>query len=115
LTPSGNYVVMRVVGHHVDKGGTAPELELLHFYGPTSPTLALARTLDARPLAEKHDFGYGLTRRFMAPARSQRQMPLERLQRLGMGAGEETPGKQLGCRVLSWRPGLNVSIDRFIE
>jgi hypothetical protein len=51
----------------------------------------------------------------MALAGSQRHIPLHRLQRLGMSTADTTGDKKLGCRVLCWRPGMNLSIDTFIE
>jgi hypothetical protein len=114
-TAAGKYVVFRVLGHHIDKGGKAPEMDLLNYYSDAPPALEDARALSPRPMVEKHSFGYGLTRRFMVGATSERQIPKDRLKRLGMLSAEPEISKSLGSRCLLWKSGLLVSVDTFIE
>jgi hypothetical protein len=113
-TVSGQYVVLRVLGHHVDKGGTAPEMDLLDYYADVPASPEAAATLAPRPMVEKHPDAYTLTRRFMVGATSAREIPTDRLQRLGVRAPATEPVTRDGTRVLLWRPGRPVSLDTFI-
>lgn len=112
---SGKYVIFRVLGHHVDRGGTAPEMELLDYYDDAPPRLEAALALATRPMVEKMAHDYSLTRHFMVGATSAREIPVDRLQRLGVGAPGSEPGTRPGLRVLFWRAGRPVSVDTFIE
>jgi hypothetical protein len=114
-TTSGKYVVLRVLGHHVDKGGKAPEIDLLDYYADTPPDAEMALTIAPRPLVEKDDHGYNLTRRCMVCATSAREVPADRLQRLGVHAPMSENSTRHNTRVLLWRSGRAVSLDTFIE
>jgi hypothetical protein len=90
-------------------------MDMLDYYAdvPSSPEAAIA--LAPRPMVEKHAHGYALTRRFMVGATSAREIPVDRLQRLGVRAPASEPGTGTGLRVLLWRPGKPVSLDTLIE
>ena len=114
-TASNQHVVLRVLGHHVDKGGTAPEVDLLDYYADAPPSPETAATLAPRPMVEKQEYAYTLTRAFMVGATSAREIPVDRLQPLGIRAPAPEGRAAAGVRVLLWRPGKPVSIDTFIE
>ena len=55
---SGRFVVLRVIGHHTDKGGTSPICELLDWIGESLPnesrlkTVGIRQTNEARPVTQ---------------------------------------------------------------
>lgn len=98
---SGKHLVFRVTGHYADKGGTRAQLDLLDYYDDTAPTFEQARRLTTRVVVGRDDVLYQPYRRFMLSATSERQIPRERLMRLGMDDAVPDPRKDpthvLGC------------------
>jgi hypothetical protein len=93
---SGKFVVLRVIGHHTDKGGTSPICELLDWVGDGLPsesrlkTLGIRKTKQVRPMTQ-----------FMLGGTKARERPENRLQRLGIsGKSSHAPGQ---FTVLLWR------------
>lgn len=112
---SGKHVVLRVLGHHVDKGGTAPEMDLLEYYGDSPPDPSRAAACAPRPMVEKLAHSYDLVHRFMVGAASPRDMPPGRAVRLGVRVPINSEPAHMGKRVLTWRPGQPLSLDAFVE
>jgi len=93
---SGKFVVLRVIGHHTDRGGTSPICELLDWVGDELPnelqlkTLGIRKTTAVRPMTQ-----------FMLGGTKATERPENRLQRLGISTKpSQTPGQ---FTVLLWR------------
>lgn len=100
--PTGDYVLFRLVGYHTDKGGTSPVFEILDWVGAEIPA---ADSLKAFPIKI---WGFDYTQ-LMIGRVSQRELPVERVVRLGI---KQKP-KQRAARnyiVTLWR-----WLDRTLE
>jgi hypothetical protein len=91
---SGRLVILRTIGHHSDKGGTAPIFELLDWSGEQIPTsfqsFDVRKSRGARPITQ---FMIGRTRG--------KERPDDRLQYLGVNLPPAQ--KPAGFTVLLWR------------
>ena len=93
---SGRLVILRVIGHHSDKGGTAPICELLDWVGDRVPDQSELRKLPPR----KSNRNW-LEPQFMVSRTSARQRPDDRLKPLGINlTPSQTPRF---FRVLNWK------------
>lgn len=93
---SGRFIVLRVIGHHTDKGGTSSVCELLDWVGDSVPnasqlkTAGIRKTNQARPLTQ-----------FMLGGISAKERPDDRLEQLGITVKpSQAPGQYT---VLLWR------------
>jgi hypothetical protein len=116
---SGQWSLLRVIEYHTDKGGTCPICELLDWVGDEIPPLADLQTLPVRKTGPNT-----LTRRpneitrFMIERTSERELPKERVRRLGIklepvqkrppGTGRPIPWP---VRVYLWR-SLDASLEQ---
>jgi hypothetical protein len=103
---SGRFVVLRVIGHNTDKGGTSPICELLDWVGDRVPnesqlkSVGIRKTNQARPMTQ-----------FMLGETKATERPDNRLQQLGIIAKcSQTPGQ---FTVLLWRDFDRVLKERF--
>jgi hypothetical protein len=103
---SGRFVVLRVIGHHTDKGGTSPVCELLDWVGDILPntsqlkTIGIRKTSQARPMTQ-----------FMLGGTRAKERPDERLRQLGISVKpSQTP---IQFTVLLWRWFDDVLKERF--
>jgi len=91
---SGRRVILRTIGHHSDKGGTAPIVELLDWTGEQIPdsfrSFGVRKSRGARPITQ---FMIGRTRAA--------ERPDNRLQYLGVNM--KPAQKPAGFTVLLWR------------
>ncbi len=100
---NGDCIVLRVLDHHVDKGGAIPICELLDWRGPE---LSRAKLPETTPVRELKDYGGG--KRFMVISLGKRALK-DRLQRLNVkhALAEDysrvQPGKPNATRVTSWK------------
>jgi len=111
---SGEYVVLRMLDVHVDRGGAYPDCELLDWRGRELPAEALP---DATPVRELKDFGGG--KRFMVIPLGKRALK-DRLKRLDVkhqlaeDYARVPRGKPNPTRVTSWKffdDFLRISFD----
>jgi hypothetical protein len=102
---SGRFAVLRVIGHHSDKGGTSPICELLDWTGDQLPDLSQFKNVGIR----KTDQTRPMTQ-FMLGRTSAKQRPDSRLHRLGLGKPLQTPHQ---FTVLQWRQFDTVLKERF--
>lgn len=91
---SGRRVILRVIGHHVDKGGTSPVCELLDWVGDEIPedpsSLAIRKGIANRP-----------TTQFMIGRTGVRERPDERIEHLGVSL---PPAQKKGMfTVFNWK------------
>jgi hypothetical protein len=92
---SGLVTVFRVTGHHTDKGGTMPTCELLEWTGTSIPSERDLATLRVRPSSGNWDCS-----EFIIARTSERQLPTDRIQRLGI---VQKPVRSTGgCYVFLW-------------
>lgn len=103
---SGRFVVLRVIGHNTDKGGTSPICELLDWVGDSLPnesqlkTIGIRKTNQARPMTQ-----------FILGGTKATERPDDRLQQLGISVkSSQTPGQ---FTVLLWRWFDRVLKERF--
>ena len=104
---SGRFVLLRTIGHHKDKGGTAPICELLDWSGEQIPhsfeglgSLGICKSRGARPITQ-----------FMIGRTSTKERPDGRLQVLGANmTPTQRPG---GFTVLLWRGFDKALEERF--
>jgi hypothetical protein len=103
---SGRFVVLRVIGHNTDQGGTSPICELLDWVGDSLPneselkTIGIRKTNQARPMTQ-----------FMLGGTKATDRPDDRLQQLGISVKpSQTPGQ---FTVLLWRWFDRVLKERF--
>ena len=100
---SGDYVVLRMLDLHVDRGGACPDCELLDWRGPEFPGEGLPDTIPAR---EQRNYGGGT--RFMVIPLGKRMLK-DRLQRLNIKHqlaemySRVPRGKPNPTRVTSWK------------
>jgi len=100
---TGDYVVLRVLDHHVDQGGAYPVCELLDWQGPEIPVAGLPATIAVR---EFKDYGRG--KRFMIlPAGKRflkgRLQPLNLKHALDENYSRVPRGRPNPTRVTSWK------------
>ena len=103
---SGRFVVLRVIGHHTDKGGTSPVCEILDWVGDSVPnasqlkTAGIRKTNQAQPLTQ-----------FMLGGIKAKERPDDRLEQLGITVKpSQAPGQYT---VLLWRWFDRVLKERF--
>ncbi len=107
---TGDYVVLRMLDRHEDRGGAYPECELLDWRGPGLPLQGLPDTTPVRDLRN-----YGGGKRFMVLSIGKRFLK-DRLKRLNMKhqlADDYSRVPRGGCnptRVVSWK-----EFDKFLE
>lgn len=77
---SGRSILFRVVGHHDDKGGRAPVCELLDWIGDDVPRKLRLRFFGIR----RGGGGAHKVKQFMLARRHEKELPKDRLERLGM-------------------------------
>jgi len=94
--PSGKYLILRVIGHHTDRGGTSPVCELLDWVGHDVPDGSTLNSLDIRRTGGKHSVSQFMLGRIKAKER-----PDDRLQRLGINS-QPTQEPQF-YTVLPWK------------
>jgi hypothetical protein len=116
---SGKYALLRVIDYHSDKGGIAPICELLDWVGDEIPPLEALQALPVRGTGP-HAVGCRPNEiiRFMLGRTSERELPRERVRRLGIklepaqkrppAAGRQVPWP---VRVYLWR-SLDASLAR---
>jgi hypothetical protein len=100
---SGRLIVLRVIGHHTDKGGTAPVCELLDWVGDQIPSKEVLDRLPVkdslkryRPVSRFDPVG-----QLMIGAISSREFPRDRVNRLdSFSTPSARPG---GFTVMLWR------------
>ena len=98
-TLSGRYVIFRVIGHHTDDGGTSPIVEVLDWIGDAVPPSAELMNLPIRKTTVP--FGSEPVTQLFLGRTSERQLPQDRVQRLGIQLQPtQTPGGFLGG---SWK------------
>jgi hypothetical protein len=98
---SRHFVILRIIGHHSDKGGTAPICELLEWSGEQIPQ-------SLKHLGTRKGRGVRPVTQFMIGRTQAKERPDDRLQDLGINT---TPTQQpAGFRVLLWR-----SFDKTLE
>ncbi|HEY6253217.1 MAG TPA: hypothetical protein VI685_24950 [Candidatus Angelobacter sp.] len=78
---SGKFIVFRVIGHHTDKGGTAPICELLDWVGLNMPSESQLQSFSIRVKHRPHP-----TSQFMIGRIKANERPDDRLQPLGMNS-----------------------------
>lgn len=100
---SGRFVAFRVLGHHVDRGGTSPVVELLDWVGDTLDALPDPDGLGTR--------GRGAAR-MMIGATSARELPTARVHRTGRTA--RTPRSEPPYSVTLWRT-LDANLESWFE
>jgi hypothetical protein len=94
---SGRFVVLRVIGHNTDKGGTSPICELLDWIGDSLPnesqlkTVGIRKTNEARP-----------TTQYMIGATKPTERPDDRLQQLGIISNPSQPRGQFTVTLWRW-------------
>jgi hypothetical protein len=94
---SGRNVILRVIGHHTDKGGTSPICELLDWIGKKPPARLRLRFLSIR----KTDSKAWSKPQFMLGRIKALQRPDDRLMPLGINLKpSQTPGSFV---VLNWK------------
>lgn len=103
---SGRFAVLRVIGHHSDKGGTSPICELLDWTGDALLNASQFKSIGIR----KTDQAGPMTQ-FMLGRTSAKQRPDSRLHRLGIGGKPLQSPHQF--TVLQWRRFDNVLKERF--
>lgn len=92
---SGKKIVMRVIGHHSDKGGTSPICELLDWIGTEIPDAEQLQALSIRRIKD------GLSPQLMIGRTSAKQRPDKRLKILGINQKPtQTPRF---CSVVVWK------------
>lgn len=126
---NAEWCLFRVIGHHTDKGGTSPIVEVLDWSGPELPSEQEIRALSVREhrYSDGHDLSYlfrGISQLWIG-ATSRREFPAARLKaldiitqpqqkprsvisrwedlfvdRVGGSVPQEKPG---GCAITSWR------------
>jgi hypothetical protein len=93
---SGRLVILRIIGHHTDRGGTAPICELLDWVGKQLPNRLRLGSLKIRKSKKAHSVTHLIIGRTKAAER-----PDDRLQHLG---GNLAPSQRPpGCTVVLWR------------
>jgi hypothetical protein len=92
---SGLLTLFRVIGHHTDKGGTMPVCELLEWTGSALPDETGLPHLRVRPSIGNWNCG-----KFMIGRTSPKQLPAERVRRLGIF--QEPVNGPGGCYVFLW-------------
>jgi hypothetical protein len=91
---SGNWTLIRVIGHHTDKGGRSAICELLDWVGDPLPSAEAMRELPIRVEANERRIS-----QFLLPEPRQKADQL-RLQRLGVSSA---PAQQpAGYTALPW-------------
>ena len=104
---SGGFVVLRVIGHHTDKGGTCPICELLDWTGDILPSESQLKTIGIRKTIRE---AQPMTQ-FMLGGVKARERPDDRLRRLGINVKpSQEPG---GFTVVLWRWFDRVLEERF--
>ena len=107
---TGDYVVLRMLDQHIDKGGAYPYCELLDWRGPEIPAAGLPDTI---PVRELRDYGGG-TRLMIVPLG--KPLMKDRLRRLNLkhmldeSYSRVPRGKTNPARVTSWK-----EFDRLLE
>jgi hypothetical protein len=103
---SGGFVVLRVIGHHTDKGGISPICELMDWIGDSLPnesrlkTFGIKKSKQPRPMTQ-----------FMLGGIKATERPDDRLRRLGISMKpSQAPG---GYTVVLWRWFDRVLRERF--
>jgi hypothetical protein len=76
---SDRFVVLRVIGHNTDRGGTSPICELLDWIGDRLPTKSQWKTVGIRKINEARPIT-----QYMIGATSATDRPDDRLQQLGI-------------------------------
>lgn len=104
---SGNWTLLRVIGHHSDKGGRFAVCELLDWVGAEiPPALAVAELSLKKPVPPRTAVAQFM---FPEPRKKQQQV---RLLRLGMVS---TPAQKLGSfAVMGW-PRLDGFLEEWFE
>lgn len=86
-TRSGKFVVFRVIGHHTDRGGTSPIIELLDWLSETLPSAEEIKTIPIRYGKLVEAFGlfpaHHITQLFVGRL-NHKELPQNRLWRLGI-------------------------------
>jgi hypothetical protein len=92
---SGRWIILRVTGHHTDKGGTSPTFEILRFVGEVIPA---AEQLHGLPVWK---WGAMPDHSQLTIGRSkERDLPFDRVKRLGIKDGQNcTRVSRLALRV----------------
>jgi len=103
---SGRFVILRVIGHHTDKGGTSPICELLDWVGDSLPDLSQLKAIGIRKATQPPP----LTQ-FMLAGVNATKRTHGRLQQLGICLKPaQSPGQ---FTVLHWRWFDRVLQERF--
>ena len=97
LLPSEKLLLLRVIGHHRDKGGTAPVCEILDWLGDEIPK---EDTIKHLPVKEGQPPWNGQSQ-FMVGRLREKELPIERVERLNVRV--EPSQKPGGYLVLLWR------------
>ncbi len=96
---SGSWTLLRVIEYHTDKGGTAPVCEALEWVGTDFPALEVLKTLPVRrTIANPPDE----VTRFMIGRTSERELPKDRVRRLGIKLEPAQKRPQNGGRPVVW-------------
>lgn len=94
---SGKLVLLRVIGHHTDKGGTCPICELLDWVGKSIPPEKEMKRLKVK----KDNWEVHQTTQFMIGRMKEKELPADRVTRLGI---KLKPAQKPGaCCVFFWQ------------
>ncbi|HJQ83568.1 MAG TPA: hypothetical protein VKA21_05800 [Candidatus Binatia bacterium] len=115
---SGRWSLLRIIAFHSDRGGTSPICELLDWVGDRIPSREEVVSLPVRLTGPDRRPSNQLTR-FMIGRTSERELPRERVKRLGMKLepAQQPPVRRGGMQVswsvivFSWR-FLDAALER---
>ena len=110
--PSSDWIALVVVAHHTDQGGTSPIMKMLNWRGNARPVEAAIRAAGFRDPRLHPDSDYVPPSQFMIGAVSAREMPVNRIERLGVKISPP-PAEQIHTVIL-WR-GLDAYLDRSFD
>jgi len=100
---SGKYALIRVIDYHSDKGGTSPICELLDWVGDDIPPREVLQTLPVRETGPAAiDRQPGEIIRFMIGRTSERELPRDRVRRLGIKLEPAQRRPPRGLRQAPW-------------
>jgi hypothetical protein len=98
---SARFVVLRVIGHHTDKGGKSPICELLDWVGDDLPNEAQLKSAGIRKANQAQPVTQQPMTQFMLAAAKFKEKPENRLERLGIrGKPNQSPHQ---FTVLLWK------------
>jgi hypothetical protein len=109
---SRDWVALVVVAHHTDEGGTAPVVRMLDWRGPAKPTGDAIRHVGLRVPRRQHGSAYVAPSQFMIGALSAREIPADRIERLGVRISP--PPTEQTHTVILWR-GLDAYLARSFD